>query len=674
MSVLRFHGLKHWFGDLDLFSGVTGEIPDGAKIGLVGPNGIGKTTLLQILAGRLKPVAGAVTSAKSITLGYLEQESELAFRDLDHTVYEEMLTAFADLRQKEARLRELEAQMAEGAVTDALLQRYGSLQEAFESGGGYEYEVRVQTVLTGLGFPDDQMQLPLHHCSGGQKTRALLARLLLEEPDLLILDEPTNHLDVEAVEWLEETLRDWEGALLVVSHDRYFLDQVVDTIWELARRGLEVYRGNYSAFQEQREMRWAEHLEAFDTVKEGFLKDLDFIKRNIVRASTTGRAQGLKKRLERKVRAVEVGGVQAVQQKWSHFMRNAELSKVRWRMEDLESHIKALQRPQPAWPEVSIKIPASGISGNEVLRAQDVAIGYPGTPLFNIEELLLLRGECAALIGPNGSGKSTFLRTLMGEVDSLRGTLRLGASLDIRYFSQSYQIEDPEHTVLKELLSHQPMLLSEARSYLAQYGFRKDEVFKPLAALSGGERSRFAMAVLALEPANLLLLDEPTNHLDLPSQEALQEALADFPGTLLLVSHDRYLVNALATQIWVLHDGRLHIYQGNYAAYQKARRRAEAEVRAAAEQAATDRNDGAGDYVRASGRGAAVRTEHELERVEAQIEEMEQALVHLDRALFEANELMEWTRVQELNVEYQATQADLDDLMSRWERLAEAQV
>jgi ATP-binding cassette subfamily F protein 3 len=610
-----------------------------------------------------------------MTLGYLEQESELAFHDLDHTVYEEMLMVFTDLHRKEARLRELEVRMAEGKATDSLLARYGALQEDFERAGGYEYEVRIQSVLTGLGFPDDQMQLPLRHCSGGQKTRALLARLLLERPDLLILDEPTNHLDVAAVEWLEETLREWEGALLVVSHDRYFLDQVVGTIWELARRGLEIYRGNYSAFQEQREMRWTEHLEAFDTVKEGFLKDLDFIKRNIVRASTTGRAQGLKKRLERKVRAVEIGGIQAVQQKWSDFMRTAELSKARWRMEDLESHIKALQRPQPAWPETSIEIPASGISGNEVLRAQNAVIGYPDTYLFEIEELLLQRGECAALIGPNGSGKSTFLRTLMGEIDLLAGSLRLGASLDIRYFSQSYQIEDPEHTVLKELLTHQTMLLSEARSYLAQYGFRQDEVFKPLAALSGGERSRFAMAVLGLQPANLLLLDEPTNHLDLPTQEALQEALAAFPGTLLLVSHDRYLVNALATQIWVLHDGRLHFYKGNYAAYQAARRRAEAEAKALAEQVAKNRpvEDQAHSQT-AAGHGSGVRVERELEGVESRIEEMEQALAQLDQALFEANEAMEWSRVQELNVEYQAAQADLDTLMSRWERLAEAQV
>ena len=673
MSVMRFQGLKHWFGDLDLFSGVCGEIPDGAKIGLVGPNGIGKTTLLRILARRLKPVAGTVSSAKSISLGYLEQESELAFRDLDHTVYEEMITVFADLRQKEDRLRRLEHKMAEGEVTDSLLQRYGAVQEAFESAGGYDYEVRIQRVLTGLGFPDDQMQLPLRHCSGGQKTRALLARLLLEKPDLLILDEPTNHLDVEAVEWLEETLRDWEGALLVVSHDRYFLDQVVDTIWELAQHGLEVYRGNYSAFQQQREMRWAERLEAFDTVKEGFLKDLDFIKRNIVRASSTGRAQGLKKRLERKVRAVEVGGVQAVQQKWSHFMRSAEISKVRWRMGDLESHIKALQRPQPAWPETTIEIPYSKLSGNEVLRAHHAVIGYPGTPLFEIEELLLLRGECAALIGPNGSGKSTFLRTLMGEVDPLGGDLRLGASLDVRYFSQSYRIEDPEHTVLKELLSHQSMRLSEARSYLAQYGFQQDEVFKPLAALSGGERSRFAMAVLALEPANLLLLDEPTNHLDLPTQEALQEALSDFPGTLLLVSHDRYLVNALATQVWVLHDGRLHIYKGNYAAYQEARRRAEMEA-AAAEGAVPRTGNEPQQARRASEPGTEAYAERELADVEARIEEKEQSLVHLNRALFEANEAMEWSRVQALNLEYQAAQADLDDLMARWERLAEAQV
>jgi ATP-binding cassette, subfamily F, member 3 len=571
MSLLTFHNLSQAFGAVDIFAGLNAAIPHDAKIGMVGPNGIGKTTLLRILAGLARPTQGEVYLSRGAAVGYLRQEAMSAFSNLENTVYEEMLTVFADLQQQAARLHKMEQAMSQGDFSEPLLDRYGVLQEAYELAGGYDYDVRIAQTLTGLGFKQAQWTMPLNHCSGGQKTRALLARLLLEEPNLLVLDEPTNHLDVEAVEWLENRLRIWNGALLIVSHDRYFLNRVVNTIWEMSRNGIETYRGNYAAYMQQREERWALRDQEFEAAQERFLKKLDFIKRNIVRASTTGRAQGEMRRLVREVKAVEVGGVSALNQSWSEFSDAAGVSGDKWSVMEVEQRIKGLQNPNPRHAQLRMRLQSGQRSGNIVLRTQDLLVGYPDVPLFYADDIDLHRRECAALIGPNGSGKSTFLRMLLGELEPLEGQIRLGAGLQMSYFSQAQTWMEPERSVMEELLAYRNLGLGEARNHLARYLFRGEDVFKPVANLSGGERGRLALAILALDEANFLLLDEPTNHLDIPAQETLQEALQTYHGTILLVSHDRYLIDRLATQIWTLQDGRLHVHPGNYQSYLEKR-------------------------------------------------------------------------------------------------------
>lgn len=571
MSLLTFHNLGQSFGNIDIFSNLSGSIPHQAKIGIVGPNGIGKTTLLHLLAGKSNPARGVLHWAKGASVGYLHQEAVRAFAHRHNTVYAEMETVFARLQTQAAQMRQMEAAMSRGDFDPELLDRYGALQEQFELAGGYDYDVRIQQVLTGLGFGPEQWDMPIEHCSGGQKTRALLARLLLEKPDLLILDEPTNHLDVDAIEWLESYLRAWIGTLLIVSHDRYFLDSVVDNIWEMSRNGLETYRGNYSAYLRQREERWTLRDEEFTAVQERFLKKLDFIKRNIARASSSDRAQGEMKRLVREVKAVEVGGLTALHQSWSQFADNYGVSGDKWNVAELEQRIKALENPNPRRNRIHMELQAAHRSGDIVLRTHKLRIGYPDTPLFTADDIELRRRECAALIGPNGAGKSTFLRTLLGELEPLNGRIRLGASLQVSYFAQAHEQLNPERTVLEELLAYRNLGISAGRSYLAHYLFRGDDVFKPIAALSGGERGRLALALMALDDGNFLVLDEPTNHLDIPAQETLQDALQAYRGTVLLVSHDRYLIDRLATQIWEIRDGRLHIHKGDYGSYLAAR-------------------------------------------------------------------------------------------------------
>ena len=670
---MKFRNIAKAFGAVDLFSGLSADVPRGARIGLVGPNGIGKTTLLRILIRKQLPTAGDVFVAKGTRIGYLEQEAPDGFTELKHTVFKEMLNVFGELRTREAALRRMEAEMAERAPSEALLTRYGTAQEAFAHDGGYDYELQIQQVLSGLGFLHEQQHMPVAHCSGGQKTRALLARLLLEKPDLLVLDEPTNHLDIGAVAWLESILQRWEGALIVVSHDRYFLDQIVNVVWEMSRRGIETYRGNYSAYLMQREERWAWRIKEFRAVQERFLKNLDFIKRNIARDSSTAQAKGLLKRLTRQVRAVQCDGTRALNMKWSEFMRgHRELSNANltWDVSEVESAIKGLVAPNPGAARFRVRLRTGQRGGDLVLRAEDVEIGYPGTPLFHIGELLLQRGQRAALIGGNGTGKSTFLNTLMDLTPTLSGQLRLGANLDIQHFAQAYEILDPEQTVIDELLTHQHMGLGAARDLLARYLFRGDDVFKQMKALSGGERGRFALAVLALHPVNLLLLDEPTNHLDILGQEILEDALKAFPGTILMVSHDRYLIDRLATQVWELREGQLHTTPGNYTDYLAARRRQRpAEAEAIQEPRETDTQRRA---QRQAQRDEANR-QASLDSVLAAIDEQEAKVTELAQELVAATETGEWEQIRDLNTGYRESEAELTGLIRRWEEI-EAQI
>ncbi|MEZ4709757.1 MAG: ABC-F family ATP-binding cassette domain-containing protein [Caldilineaceae bacterium] len=669
MSVITLNNLGQSYGDFDVFLGASGSIPRGGKVGLVGPNGIGKTTLLRILVGLDVSSAGSITLARDTRIGYLRQEAMAAFAGRDNTIYAEMLTVFRGLKELEKKLHALQEQMAAGNASDELLAEYGRAHEAFEHVGGYEYEVRISQVLDGLGFTRADWEMPLAHLSGGQKTRALLARLLLEQPDLLVLDEPTNHLDVEAIEWLENTLRTWEGAVLIVSHDRYFLDRVVDRIWEMSRSGMEEYRGNYSAYVVQRQERWERRESEFQTVRDTFLKELDFIKRNIARDSSRDQAVGRMRRLVRQVKAVEQGGVQIIlNNKWSEVTQQVNISTERWEVMELEQHIKALQSPVTRPPHINMRLETNLRSGELVLRTSEMTVGYPDAPLFAADPLTLHRQECAALIGPNGAGKTTFLRTVMAQLEPLAGEVRLGASLRVGYFAQAHDRLNPQNTVLDELLSHKHMDIGPARNHLARYLFRNDDVFKPVSALSGGERGRLALAILALEGANFLLLDEPTNHLDIPAQEVLQTVLENFDGTILLVSHDRYLIDRLATQIWDLRAGRLNVFEGPYAEFVAKRRQdAEAAKEAAAQERSSSKQDQRQDRRSKNEERKRLR---QIEEMENRVHALEAELESITGKLEEASRLQDVPRIQKLSSAYAQTQTALERAMEDWAEMA----
>ncbi|MBV7330063.1 ABC-F family ATP-binding cassette domain-containing protein [Chloroflexi bacterium TSY] len=670
MAIISLRNIGQSYGDFDVFLGVTASIPNDGKVGLVGPNGIGKTTLLRILAGLDSSSTGSVHLARSAQIGYLCQEAMEAFAGRENTVYAEMLTVFRELQMQEEELRQMEEQMASGHASDEMMTAYSKKQEAFEMAGGYDYDQRISQVLVGLGFKRDDWETPLSHLSGGQKTRALLARLLLERPDLLILDEPTNHLDVEAIEWLENTLRTWEGALLIVSHDRYFLDKVVNRIWEMSRDGVEEYRGNYSAYVVQRQERWEQRQAQFDSVVEGFLNELDYIKRNIARDSTRDQAVGRMRRLVRQVKAAQIGGIQLlINNKWSVVTDQIVIPQTRWNVMELEQNIKALPRPTNRPRQLNLRLDSHLRSGELVLRTSELEIGYPGTSLFTAEPITLHRKECAALIGPNGSGKTTFLRTLMEQLEPLAGELRLGASLKIGYFAQAHDSLEPEKTVLDTLLDHKFMDLGPARSHLAQYLFRGEDVFKQVSTLSGGERGRLALALLALDGANFLLLDEPTNHLDIPAQEVLQTVIEKFDGTTLLVSHDRYLIDRLATQIWDLHDRRLHVFHGNYSDFVVARQQME-EARKA-EAAANRASSQQGRRTDRTQQYAERRRAKAIEEMETTIQQFEGELETLGQELQSASDAQNLEKIQQIGKEYATTEQQLEQAMEEWEELAE---
>ncbi|MCJ7568252.1 MAG: ATP-binding cassette domain-containing protein [Anaerolineales bacterium] len=632
MSILQAIDLSKSYGDQDVLRCLTLSVSHQDRIALVGPNGVGKSTLLRILAGVESPDQGSIQRPRSLQIGYLPQatvDRSPGFGSDDQTPWEIGLEAFRDLRSREMQLAELESSMADPQLVDQAMTRYGALQEAFERDGGYIYQARIRQVLSGLGFSiKDDFHRPLSQLSGGERTRLQFARLLLEDPDLLILDEPTNHLDIEAIEWLERWLRDWPGSVMVVSHDRFFLDRVANTVWDLTPTGLETYRGNYSAYAQQRTER-VEHLSTrFKAQQEHIRKERDYIQRNIA-GQNTRQAQGRQKRLDRMLRDEEIN-LQKTQKK---------------------AHI-AFNQPDR--------------SGDLVLRTQDLVVGFreDDQALFNVPDITLRRGECVALIGPNGSGKTTLLKTLLEEVKPFAGEVHLGASLQLGYFEQAHDGMQPERTALEDVMSASPDLtISKARSLLGGFLFSGDEVKKTMAVLSGGERGRVALLKLILQGANFLLLDEPTNHLDIPSQEALQDAIRAFPGTILLVSHDRYLVQALASQVWVIStdERSLRIFPYGYQSYLDAREQ-EREKRSDKEQTSTQTKS------RSKKRSPKAPDINAIETRIVGIEtEMTQVSLSLEHAGTDMKELVE------LGEKYASLEAALEVEMQLWEQAARGQ-
>ncbi|MBE0699537.1 MAG: ABC-F family ATP-binding cassette domain-containing protein [Anaerolineaceae bacterium] len=574
MPILSANNLTKSFGSSDIFRDVSFSIPHRARIGLVGPNGVGKTTLLRILLGLEDPSAGRVQIAKGVRLGYLPQNATL---DSNSTVWEECLSLFSDLIAMQEKLAQLEQAMSaetNEVNLESAMAAYGKLQHEFERLGGYTYETRIRQTLTGLGFVHADFSRPLYQLSGGQRTRAFLARLLLSSPDLLLLDEPTNHLDIAAIEWLESYLREWTGGVLLISHDRYFLDQVVTSIIEMTP-SVFAYNGNYSAYLDQRQARWERMQQIYESEKERLEKDLDYVKRNIA-GQNVRQARGRLRRLSREVDAIERAGFEAVQTKnWAEITSEVEISEHLMGVEEVEKRIRALRLPSNRPPQLKLHLKAVSRSGDLVVRTHDLQVGYQdeGRALFSAPDLTLLRGECAGVIGPNGAGKSTFLKTLLGQLPPLAGEVTMGASLHVGYFAQAHEGLHSERTLMEEIDAIAPQMRpGEIRDYLARFLFTGDDVYKRVEMLSGGERGRLALACLELTQANLLLLDEPTNHLDIPSQEILQSVLSNFQGTILLVSHDRYLIDALATQIWEVDPDQaaLRVYDGTYTEYKTA--------------------------------------------------------------------------------------------------------
>ena len=667
MSLITVSSLSKSFGADDLFSGVTFSVAKGARLALVGPNGIGKTTLLRILIGQEEPSGGTITRAKNLRIGYLSQEADF---ELQGVLWDVCLEPFAELIRMQGELEKLEGEMSDPTKREQALVRYGSVQHEFEERGGYFYPVKIKQVLTGLGFDESDFHMSLDHLSGGQRTRAHLARLLLSNPDLLLLDEPTNHLDIKAVEWLESYLTQWEGAAVIVSHDRYFLDHACNALLEMAVSGAEYYRGNYTTYLNEREIRWNHRFEIFESEKEKLLKEVEYIKKNISGQNTL-QAKGKLKRLTRVVQAIEqVGMDAAVNSNWSQL--DIETTQSPFGVEEAERRVRALRPPQRATPDLHLHLRSTNRSGDLVIRTKNLKVGYPaenGTPeklLFAAPDIELRRLDCAALIGPNGAGKSTFLKTILGSLAPLAGEAILGASLHVGYFAQAHEGLDPQKTVLDEIIAASGMLPYQARDYLGKYLFSGDDVFKLVSMLSGGERGRLALAKLALQDTNLLLLDEPTNHLDIPSQEVLQSVLDSYKGTILLVSHDRYLVDALATQIWEINpdESQMTAFNGTYSQMKEEREKAAA--REIARRGESETRPHKPERKSSS-------TKEERRKI-AQLQELENTIAELEATLANLTSQLESPFVKpeeagKLGIEYQRVQKEMDAKLGEWERM-----
>jgi ATP-binding cassette, subfamily F, member 3 len=632
MSLIVVERLAKSFDPDDIFWDVSCTVARGDRIALVGRNGTGKTTLLRILVGLESPNSGHVYRARGLRIGYLPQEATL---EGDRTLWQEMMAVFEPLREMEARLRVLEAEMADPARAEAALEAYASLHERFESLGGYTHQDRVKHVLLGLGFPARDHDMPLAYLSGGQKTRACLARLLLESPDVLLLDEPTNHLDLQAIEWLEGYLNSWEGTVVLVAHDRYFMDRVVQKVWELAFGQVEVYSGNYSHYVQQRAERYERWLKEYRAQRQFVAKEEDYIRRYMA-GQRTRQAQGRLKRLER-------------------FKRD-----------------EALDRPRQE-STIALRLQTPLRSGDKVVWTQDLVVGYDrAAPLFRCPDLDLRRGECVALLGPNGSGKTTFLKTLLGEVEPLAGTAKLGASLKIGYFAQVHSDLDPEKSVLDTILEVKDLPLGEARTFLGRFLFSGDDVLKTIGTLSGGERSRVALAKLVLQRANFLVLDEPTNHLDLASQEVLEEVLDDFPGTILLVTHDRYLVDRLATQLWIIKPAArdLELFEGPWAEYNEAQS-AQAQVpqtRPSKDKRSEEQRQARREEQRA--RREQEARQQQVVELEAEIHHLEAQRKALEDEISLASEAQQAMRLHELGMLHREVEGQLQQRLELWAEVA----
>ena len=631
MIILQANKIERSFAGDVLFENINLQVDERDRIALVGKNGAGKSTLLKILVGEEEPTSGEINKKKDISLSYLAQDSRF---ESENTIYDEMLHVFDDLRTTERQLRQMELEMGEktGADLDKLMSDYDRLSEEFRQAGGFTYEADIRSILNGFKFDESMWQMKIAELSGGQNTRLALAKMLLEKPNLLVLDEPTNHLDIETIAWLENYLVNYSGALIIVSHDRYFLDKVATITLDLTKHSLDRYVGNYSSFVEQKEQKLLTEAKNYEKQQKEIAALEDFVNRNLVRASTTKRAQSRRKQLEK---------------------------------------MERLDKPEAGNKSANMTFHSDKTSGNIVLTVENAAIGYDGEILSEPINLDLRKMNAVAVVGPNGIGKTTFIKSIVDQIPFIKGEKRFGANVEVGYYDQTQSKLTPSNTVLDELWNDFRLMPEvEIRNRLGAFLFSGDDVKKSVGMLSGGEKARLLLAKLSMENNNFLILDEPTNHLDIDSKEVLENALIDFDGTLLFVSHDRYFINRVATHVLELSENGSTLYLGDYDYYveKKAELTTSQEEEAAAysqEKKVSPVND---YQAKKESQKELRKLMRQIENLEAEIEELEtqsQAISEQMHTTNDSDELMQ------LQAKLDKISQRQEEAMLEWEELSE---
>ena len=636
MIIAQAQDLEQRFGGNTIFSNISFSVPDNARIGLVGPNGAGKTTLLKIMTGQQEPTSGQFTINKGLKVGYIAQENAL---DEDKTIWDEMLTVFDNLIEKNKRITKMQEQIAEHPEDEDLLKRYDQLAYDFEQEGGFTYQAEIKSILNGFNFKENTWQKVIGTLSGGEKTRLAFVKLLLQKPPVLLLDEPTNYLDLDTLDWLEAFLKNYQGAIITVSHDQYFLDHLANQIFELNFGKLTTFKGNYSQYVKERELMNNQQEAAYEKQQEKIKKEEEFIQKNLVRASTTKRAQSRRKALNKMERI----------------------------------------KPPKHKQKVRINFTSDRPSGKEVLIAKDLTIGYPDKTMVSDIDFQVNKNDRVAIIGPNGIGKSTLLKTIMKKLEPKDGSIKYGASLDIGYYDQELQSLDPSKTVLDTIWDrHKTMPEKEVRSILASFLFTAEDIDKTVGQLSGGQKARLTLTVLSLEKDNFLLMDEPTNHLDIEAKEVLEQALDNYDGTLLFVSHDRYFINELANKIISVRDGHAKIYNGNYSYYldEKAKQAAavqEAKAEQTENTTSANQNKGKLSYQEQKARDSQKRKlERAVSDAEARIEKLEAEEQEIQTEMANPDIAASFEKLGPLQEKLSAVQEQLDQANTDWENALEA--
>ena len=650
MGTIKVAGLSKAYGIDELFNDVSFEIKRGDRVGFVGANGAGKSTLMRCVLGMEEYDKGAISRDSADTIGYVEQQADL---EISGTLYDELKSAFSDVTALEAAKETMEAELA-GDHDEEKLAQYGRIVERFEHMGGYDFESNIRRAAFGLGFSEEDLQRPVEHFSGGQRTRVGLAKALLREPDFLFLDEPTNHLDIEMIEWLEGFLQGYTGGVLIISHDRFFLDKVTNRIFELENKQLTAYDGNYSHYMKVREQRRAAQLSAYEKQQEYIKKTEEYIRRYKAGIKSK-QARGRQSQLNRLERIIKLADTAA----FNYFAFNP---------------------------------PAE--CAQRVAELEDISYRFPDRTLFEHVDLLIRKGDGVAIVGPNGAGKTTLLRLLVGELESPTGRLKIGSRVKIGYFSQQHEGLHMERSLLDEMLYEYGLDEEQARRYLGAFLFRGDEVLRQIGELSGGEQSRLAFLKLMLTGANFLILDEPTNHLDIPAKEAVEEALSTFPGTYITVSHDRYFLDKVANCVLELSNGKLTEYDGNYSYYREKKDEELKEAAKIAETGLQHESIGKKNATKAlpvtatkekhdedqrenvARRGAIKSMSDDkraqlVHRAEAQIATIEMDLKNLELTMNSPQIQADPVQSMEIAQEYEAKTRELDEWYEKWEQLVE---